>query len=148
MERICSQFQVGSSGFKRYLGDVLLDAENIYMLVGLNFNIVALGGLGALGGAIAGAVAHVAGKSASDPFQTTYSELPDQIRQQRVWGRVADEAKVIVLPRGSVKSVSCSIWTGCTIKTDQAKFVLHISPFGIGKARRLLEKYGWTAEAA
>lgn len=99
MEQICSQIQIGSSGFKSYHGHVLLDAGSMYMLPLMNLNLVGLGGLGgALGGAVAGAAAHAAGKSISGPFQTTYGQLPDEVRRHPGWGRVADEAQVIVIP--------------------------------------------------
>jgi hypothetical protein len=148
LEQLCSQFQIGAHGLKKYYGPVLLDSDNMCMLPLMNVAVIPLGVVGGLvGGAIAGAIAHFAGGKMTQPFETTFGSLPDNVRNQPQWGRVVDTAKVIVLPRGAVKSASCSIWTGCSMNTGQTKFILGLNLFRFGKAKKLLETYGWLTGA-
>jgi hypothetical protein len=145
MDKICSQFQIGLSGLKSYTGSVLVDADDFYFVVGMNMNTMLMGGLlgGAIGGAIAGAIAHKGQKSGSYPFATTFGELPPEIKSQPAWGRISSDAKVMVVPRSAVRYVTKSIWVGCIVKTDEAKFLLKVPFFTYSKATKSLAKYRW-----
>lgn len=143
LERVCSRFEVGSSGLKDYRGAVLIDDANIYMLVRVNMNVAFAGIAGGLFGTLAAAFARAVGWSLSLPFETTLRELPDEIRAHSAWVRVSDQARVIVLPKSAVKSISCSIFFGCIIRTESAKFRLRISMFGAHRVKALLKRRRW-----
>jgi hypothetical protein len=55
VERLCSLFEVGSGGLKCYRGEVFVDAQAMYLIVGPNVLFIIAGSAGGLLGAAAGA---------------------------------------------------------------------------------------------
>ena len=145
MDLICKNFQIGHDATKAHKGKVLVDEQNLYLLIGLNLGSFVAGGIGgALAGAVVGTAANLLGKKTlTQETQTTFGELPQAIRSQPAWGRPKDKARVIVLPKGAVRSVKCSALFGCTVKTDATTFKMSVSFLTIGRTRKLFQKYGW-----
>jgi len=124
-----------------FVGLVVLSEEQIYL------SPIGRGGMlgGLVGGLIAGAIESRLMKKRNENI-VELGRLAAEVKSHPVWGKAADDTKVIVIPRECVQSVRCSMWTGVKIVADGGTYSFPYSFLKVRSLKEQFRKWKWPVE--